>query len=372
MIHGSFDQAERAAGPWPGSGARTGEPAVKENTMKAALIGLPFSGKSLIMQALTGLEPSKKEETIGTIKVPDDRIDYLAGVYQPKKKTYAEFVVSDFNVPPDKSSVISSKIKNLVQKADTLILVVRNFESPLSPDPKDPAGEYRKLKDDIILTDILVIEKRMERESKEHKNPPEIGTLKKLAAILEEMRLPREGELTSEELERIVNYNFLTLKKPTVLVNQPEGENDLPGDLNTLLETDGLNCFSLSATLENELAKIPEAEQAAFLREFGLTEAASRRFVRNIYDGLGLISFLTAGEDEVRAWPVPRGTPAVHAAGKIHTDIEKGFIRAEVVAFDDFQACGSEAECKKAGKYRLEGKEYEVKDGDIINFRFNV
>jgi GTP-binding protein YchF len=340
--------------------------------MKAALIGLPHSGKSLILQALTGLESSKKEETIGTIKVPDERIDYLASVYQPKKKTYAEFAVSDFNLAGERESVISSKVKNLAQKADTLILVVRNFESSLSAEPKDPMAEYRKLKDDLILTDILVIEKRLEREAKEHKNPPEIGTIKKLAKLLEEMRFPREGDLSPEELERIVNYNFLTLKKPTVLVNQPEGENETPASLQGLLDADGLNCFALSATLENELAKIPPEEQGDFLKEFGLSEAASRRFVRHIYQGLGLISFLTAGEDEVRAWPIKNGTLALAAAGKIHTDIEKGFIRAEIVSCDDFKACGSEAECKKAGKYRLEGKEYVVRDGDIINFRFNI
>jgi GTP-binding protein YchF len=340
--------------------------------MKAALLGLPHSGKSLILQALTGLESSKKEETIGTIKVPDERIDFLAQVYQPKKKTYAEFVVSDFNLAGDRESVISSKVKNLVQKADTLILVIRNFDSTLAPEPKDPVAEYKKLKDDIILTDILVIEKRLEREAKEHKNPPELGTIKKFGKLLEEMRLPREGEMTTEELERIVHYNFLTLKKPTVLVNQPEGENEIPKPLADLLAQDEVNSFALSATLEHELSKIPPAEQESFLKEFGLTEAASRRFVRHIYQGLGLISFLTAGEDEVRAWPIRAGLPAVQAAGKIHTDIEKGFIRAEVVGFEDFKACGSEAECKKAGKYRLEGKEYVVRDGDIINFRFNI
>ncbi len=241
-----------------------------------------------------------------------------------------------------------------------------------APEPKDPAAEYGKIRDDILLTDILVIEKRLEREAKERKNPPELGTLKKVKELLEQMRLPKEGELTGEELERIAHYNFLSLKKPTVLVNQPEGESDVPAALKTLLAADGLDCFALSATLERELAAIPPAEQAGFLKEFGLTEPASRRFVRHIYRGLGLLSFLTAGEDEVRAWPIRTGTPAVQAAGKIHTDIEKGFIRAEVVAFDDFKACGSEAECKKAGKYRLEGKEYVVRDGDIINFRFNV
>jgi GTP-binding protein YchF len=340
--------------------------------MKAALVGLPRSGKSLIMQALTGLEPARKEEMIGTIKVPDERIDYLNDVYHPKKKTYAEFVISDFNLPADKGSVIPSKVKNMVQKADTLILVLRNFESSMSTDPKDPVNEYKKLKDEIFLTDILVIEKRLEREAKEHKNPPEIPVINKLNAILEESRFPAEEAFSPEELERIVNYNFLSLKKPTVLVNQPEGESAIPPMLETLLGQDNLDSFSLSATLEIELAKIPQAEQAAFLKEFNLEEAASQRFIKHIYQSLGLISFLTTGEDEVRAWPIREGTQAVEAAGKIHTDIQKGFIRAEVVGFDDFKNCGSEAECKKAGKYRLEGKEYIVQDGDIINFRFNV
>jgi ribosome-binding ATPase len=339
--------------------------------MKASLIGMPYSGKSLVFQALTSVELGKKEENIGTIKVPDSRIEYLSGIYNPKKKTFAEFIISDFNAGTEKDTVISSKIKNLIQKTDTLVLVLRNFDSQISGE-KNPLNEYKKLKEDIILTDMIVIEKRIERENKEKKNPAEMGILKKLNKLIENFSLPDINEFTSDELNKIVNYNFLTLKKMVVLVNQEEGNNAIPEDLARELENDKLVGFPISATLEDELNKIPPEEKQGFLESFGLTESANDRFVKHVYDVLGLISFLTSGEDEVRAWPIKKGMTAAQAAGKIHSDIEKGFIRAEVIHFDDFKQFNSEVECKKAGKYRLEGKDYIVKDGDIINFRFNV
>ena len=340
--------------------------------MKAALIGMPYSGKTLVFEALTSIVPGKKEENIGSIKVPDERIEYLTEIYNPKKITLAEFVISDFNSTPEKDAIKSSKIKNLIQKADTLVLVLRNFDSELSGEEKNPLDEYRKLKEDIILTDMIVLEKRIERENKEKKNPPEMGVLKKLARLLESFSLPDPDEFTEDDLAKITNYNFLTLKKMVILVNQSEGEDAIPQDLAVELAKDNLIGFSISATLENELNKISPEEKQGFLESFGLTESANDRFVKHVYNELGLISFLTSGEDEVRAWPIRKGMTAPQAAGKIHSDIEKGFIRAEVISYADFIQYNSEAECKKAGKYRLEGKDYIVKDGDIISFRFNV
>ena len=340
--------------------------------MKAALIGLPFSGKSTVFQALTGIESGKKEETVGTIKVPDERIDKLADIYNPKKKTYSEFVLSDYTVPPSKESALPAKVKNMIQKSDLLILTLRNFDSLMTSDPADPTAEYKKIKEDMILTDFVVIEKRLEREMKEKKNPPELKVLQRLRDLFENGEFPVADTVSPEEAELIANYNFLSLKKMIVLVNQPEGEQAVPEGLAKQLEADGISCFCVSAPLEVELSELAPEEQIEFLKDYGLSESASVRFIKSAYSALGLISFLTAGSDEVRAWPIKNGTPALYAAGKIHSDIQRGFIRAEVVHFDDFIKYGSEAECKKAAAYRLEGKEYVVKDGDIINFRFNV
>lgn len=340
--------------------------------MKAALIGLPFSGKSTVFQALTGIESGKKEETVGTIKVPDQRIDRLAEIYNPKKKTYGEFILSDYTVPPSKENAVPAKVKNLIQKSDLLIMTLRNFDSLMTSDAADPAEEYRRIKEEFILTDLLVIEKRLEREMKEKKNPPELKILQRLREILDSGNLPGAGKVSDDEMELIANYNFLSLKKMIVLVNQPEGETEIPAALEKELTADGISYFCVSATLEVELSELSPEEQAEFLKDYGLSESAGVRFIKSAYASLGLISFLTAGCDEVRAWPIKDGTPALYAAGKIHSDIQRGFIRAEVVHFDDFIKYGSEAECKKAAAYRLEGKEYVVKDGDIINFRFNV
>ncbi len=340
--------------------------------MKAALIGVPFSGKSTVFQSLTGIAPSKKEESMGTIKVPDKRIDSLAEIYSPKKKTYAEFIISDFSVPVSKDSVISSKVKNLIQKSDLLILTLRNFDSMMTADAKDPAVEYNKIMDELVISDFIVIEKRIERERKEKKNPPELSVLKKLYDALESGSVPREGDLSEEEFNLVSNYNFLSLKKRIVLVNQEEGSQEIPASLKEVLAAHDTDYFSVSAALELELAELSEEEQKEFLEGYDMKETACERFVQNAYSSLGLISFLTAGEDEVRAWPIKKGSSAVIAAGKIHSDIARGFIRAETVGFNDFIECGSEAECKKRGLFRLEGKEYTVADGDIINFRFNV
>ena len=242
----------------------------------------------------------------------------------------------------------------------------------MTSDATDAATEYKKIKEDLILTDFVVVEKRLEREMKEKKNPPELKILQRLRDLFESGEFPAHDTVSPEEAELIANYNFLSLKKIIVLLNQPEGEQNIPEELKKQLEADGISYFCVSAPLEVELSELTPEEQTEFLKDYGLTESASVRFIKSAYAALGLISFLTAGSDEVRAWPIKNGTPALFAAGKIHSDIQRGFIRAEVVHFDDFIKYGSEAECKKAAAYRLEGKEYVVKDGDIINFRFNV
>ncbi len=340
--------------------------------MRAALIGLPFSGKTSVFEILTGVQNGKKEENMGTIKVPDERIDALSEIYAPKKKTYAEFILSDFAIPSSRDAVISPKIKNMIQKTELLVIVLRNFDSLMTSDAKNPCLEYKKIIEDIMISDFIVIEKRLEREKKEKKNPPELGVLQKLKDALEGGECVDFSFLSDEDLEKVSNYNFLSLKKRIVLVNQSEGDNDIPADLAGLLKKEKTTAFSICATVEKELAELSPEEQLEFLEGFGLTETAKTRFIKETYAALGLISFLTAGPDEVRAWPIKDGTPAVDAAGKIHSDIARGFIRAETIDFETFIKYGSESECKKAGVFRLEGKEYSMKDGDIVNFRFNV
>jgi ribosome-binding ATPase len=340
--------------------------------MHASIIGAQYSGKTLSLQALTGIEYPKKEEIIGTIKVPDERIDYLSGLYKPKKTTYAELLISDYNIPPTENTIISSKTKNYIQKSDLLICVLRNFDSQLSENPKNPLKEYIKIKEEIIFSDLFTIEKRLEKEEKEKKNPPEIKIIKKLNEILNQNRYPKEDEFTNDELITIVNFSFLSLKKIIVLLNQQEGIFEIPDELTKNLKEDNISCFQISATLENELNKIPEDERQSFLSSYGLNEPASSKFIKHTYNSMGLISFFTVGEDEVKAWSIKKDMSAQEAAGKIHSDIQRGFIKAEVMSYEDLQSLGSEAECKKAGKFRLEGKDYSVKDGDIISYRFNV
>ena len=340
--------------------------------MKAALIGLPFSGKSTVFQVLTGVEPGKKEETMGTIKVPDERIDRLSEMYSPKKTTFAEFVLSDFSVPSGKDTVIPAAVKNGVQKSDLLILVLRNMDSVMTSEPTDAVSEYTQLIDELIVTDLITIERRIERNRKERNKLPELPVLEKLQTILESGELPLKDDLNDDDLGHIASYNFLSLKQRIILLNQSEDAITPDESLLSALAVHNDAVFSLSATLELEMNELSDEDREAFLADYGLKGSARNRFIQAAYSALGLISFLTAGEDEVRAWPIKRGLVALYAAGKIHSDIQRGFIRAEIISFEDFSALGSESACRKAGKYRLEGKTYPVQDGDIINFRFNV
>ncbi|MBF0440655.1 MAG: redox-regulated ATPase YchF [Oligoflexales bacterium] len=339
--------------------------------MKAALAGLAYSGKTSIFKALTSVDAGKKDESIGSIKVPDERIDFLCSVYHPKKTTYAEFILTDLNVQ-EKSSIIPAKTKSIIQKSELLILVLRNFDSVMTESPRNPLAEYNKLMDEIVITDFIVIENRLERQKKEQRKLPEQKILEKLHFILGENRFPGDEEISGEEMRLLNNYNFLSLKKCMVLINQPEGETEIPSDLEKKLCENNMAYFPISAALECELNELSRDEQVSFLESYGLKETGKERFIREAYRTMGLISFLTCGEDECRAWPIKSSSKAVDAASRIHSDIARGFIRAETISFDDFKRLGSEAECKKAGLYRLEGKEYIVKDGDIINFRFNV
>ncbi|MBI2182415.1 MAG: redox-regulated ATPase YchF [Deltaproteobacteria bacterium] len=304
--------------------------------MKVGLIGHRGAGKTTIFNMLTGLQArvggfgGREEVHLGVIKVPDGRVDRLSEIFKPKKTTYAEIRFTDF--PP------------------------------------------RQGDDNLKSKDMTVVENRRARLKKEKARPQEEALLERCAKALENEESLRNLTFSNDEENLLSGFGFLSRKPVLVLFNQADGKagQALAASYQDELKRRGLEGLPLAGKVEMEIAQLDERDRAAFLQEIGVSEPARDRFIQLSYRLLDLISFLTTGEDEVRAWTITRGTNARKAAGKIHSDIERGFIRAEVVAFEDFVALGSEAKCKEAGKLRLEGKDYVVADGDIIHFRFAV
>lgn len=352
--------------------------------MKAALVGLPQSGKTSLFQALTGASghSSRGALNLGTVKVPDPRVDHLAEIYQPRRRVYATLEVVEANTPAATGerrpgqSALDAAFLNLVKPMDAFLLVLRAFDEEGLCDPRADLGI---LLDEMAFADLLVLESRLERDELDRKKGKPGMPGEEREALLACQRLLNEGRriVEDEGLARnpmLRNYAFLTAR-PAIAVANVRDEDAARGPevLSRMgLADRGLPVFACSARLEAEVAELPEEDRPTFLQELGIPEPAVHRVVREVYRALGLISFLTAGEDECRAWPIRRGTLAPQAAGVVHSVIEKGFIRAEVIAYDDFIALGSEAAARKAGRYRLEGRDYVVKDGDIVHFRFNV
>jgi GTP-binding protein YchF len=342
--------------------------------MKVGLIGHRGAGKTTIFNMLTGLQAQvggfgKEEVHLGVIKVPDERIDRLSQIFKPKKTTYAEIRFTDF--PPQAEDKLKSNNALVMQmrEVDAIALVLRDFESGSAP-----IRELNDLLTEMILADLTIVENRRNRLKKEKGRPQEEGLLERCAKALENEQSLRTLNFSAEEENLLSGFGFLSRKPLLVLFNQSEDQAGHPLALSYQeeLQRRDLEGLALAGKVEMEIAQLDESDRAAFLKEIGITEPARDRFIRASYHLLDLISFFTAGEDEVRAWTITQGTHARQAAGKIHSDIERGFIRAEVIAYADFIAHGSEAKCKEAGKLRLEGKDYIVKDADIIHFRFAV
>ena len=344
--------------------------------MKIGIVGFPGAGKSTVFGALTGLEvgPGSHDKTrVGVVKVPDPRVDALAALYEPKKKTYAEVAFTDLGgghgTGLDRAALVAMK------PLEALCQVVRAFPGPAGEAP-DPLREIEGLAAETILADLEVVEQRLARLAREHggKGGREADLLQRIHAALEAERAIRELDLGAEEQRAIAGYAFLTLKPLLLVLNVGEEElaAAVPPEIAAAAARRGLGLVVLSASVELDIAQMEPAEQADFLASLGVAEPAAHRFIRAAYELLDLISMLTAGPDECRAWPVPRGTPAPRAAGKIHSDIERGFIRAEVVPWQELVRLGSEHACRDAGKLRTEGKSYVVQDGDVVHFRFNV
>ena len=344
--------------------------------MKSGIIGLPGAGKTTVFEALT-LSPedaaSKTESRIGTIRVPDERIDVLSRMYKPRKTIYAQV---EYYLPAahsqKKEPAGEASVWTQVRDCDALIHVLRNFKV-YGTDAPSPEADFTRLDQELMIADLVVAEKRLERLELDRRRGKQVDAEE--MALLTECVANLEKEIPLRKFEHLAaahqlrGFAFLSAKPVLVLFNNEDDDDDLPeaGELIT-----NESCMVIRGKLEQELAQMTEEEANEFLQEFNITASATDRVIQRSYDLLGLISFFTVGEDEVRAWTIKNNTDAVNAAGAIHSDMQKGFIRAEVLAYDDLMDAGSYAEARKKGTVRLEGKTYGVVDGDIINFRFNV
>ncbi len=356
--------------------------------MKVALLGLLQSGKSTILASLSGKDippvgSTNIEEAI--VPVPDERLDWLTDFYKPKKTTRAVIDCLDlpgFNFLDDHGRSAARRLINNIRTVDMLVLVVRAFEDPSVPPYRntvDPARDLAELQTELLLADLELVTTRIERLEKQLKKPlkdhahdeAELALQKKLQQTIEAEKPISSAIETDADLELIKSLGFLTLKPMAVAVNVGEKQLDVKFDFAGLLDG-SIPVTTLCAKLEYELSQLDPDSRRDFMADLGITESAAANFARSCYSAMGLISFLTVVSDELRAWPIKQGTVALDAAGKVHTDIKRGFIRAETFAFEDLKDLGDEKALKAAGKIRLEGKEYIVRDGDIINFRFNV
>ena len=343
--------------------------------MKIGLVGYPGTGKSTVFGALTGLDVATGfgvgKANLGAVKVPDARVDALAALYDPKKTTYAEITFSDLGA--GKGEGLDRAALVAMRNVDALCQVLRAFPDAAG-EPGDPLAELRGLETETLLADLELVEQRIAKLTKDRSNPRELALLERVKAALESERAVRSLDLSEEEQKSLSGYALLTAKPLLLVLNVAEGEVAAPAPdaLARAAAERGLGLVVLSARVEMDIAQLDASEQGEFLASIGLTEPAVHRFIRAAFELIDLISMLTSGPDEFRAWPVPRGTLAPRAAGKIHSDIERGFIRAEVIRCEDLLKYGSESKCKDAGALRIEGKEYVVQDGDVVHFRFNV
>jgi GTP-binding protein YchF len=364
--------------------------------LRAALIGLASSGKTTLFQLMTGTKAAAsaqgKDVAIGISKVPDMRLDRLTAMFNPRKRVPA--TVEFFDPAASGRTGGAHALVDVVtyRNADALVHVVRAFQDPSIPHPSqtvDPARDAQAMEDELILADLGVAERRLERLEKDLKKSrtPELERerdgLTVCRSALEEGRPLRSLDLRGDDLKRLRGFQFLSAKPLLVVINLDEAQLTTGGEdamgIDEAARQSGLTAFlsractaavAVCARIELEIAQLEAADARVFLSDLHLKESGLDRVIRASYDLLGYISFFTVGDDECRAWSVPRGTPAQLAASEIHSDIARGFIRAEVVSYDALALRGSMAACRDHGEVRLEGKEYVVEDGDIVNFRF--
>lgn len=350
--------------------------------MKAGIVGYRGAGKTTIFNVLTGLRAEvggfhgDDVKNLGTIKVPDERLKAIADRISPKKLTYAEMAFTDLAATsPEKGKGFTANVLNELRKMEALVHVVRGFDNPALSEAPDLARDAAGFESELVLADLIVVEKRLERLRKEGTKSREREILEILQAHLEaDQPLRLLKSLSGEDWKQLVGYAFLSQKPCLLLLNVPDDQAAAqpPEALASFAKEHDLRLMVVSGQVEMELNDLAPEEAKEYLSALGLSESARARFIHAAYDMLELISFFTAGPDEVRAWTIRRGTLAQAAAGKIHSDIERGFIRAEVMQWPDMVALGSDSKCREAGKMRLEGKEYLPQDGEVIHFRFNV
>lgn len=360
--------------------------------MKVAIVGLEQVGKTTLFGALTrqpvkvGVGSYGGDSSVAVVEVPDRRIDALAEMYNPRKVTRAAVEFVDGAGGGMSGSRFGAQFLQEIRQSDALVVVVRAFTNAAVPEPEgglDPQRDYRNLGAELILADLDLVEKRLERMEKQDRSKPKSAQGGVEKEIILRIREHLEKELplssmtfTAAEEEALRHLEFVS-RKPLVIVANV-GEDDLQGEnprlveLRQWAERSGTPLLEIAGAVELEIAQLGPEDEASFLEAMGLEESGRNRLIRTVYDLLGLISFLTAGEDEVRAWTIRRGDNAVTAAGKIHSDLARGFIRAEVIPFEALIGAGSEKEAKAKGLYRLEPKTYIVQDGDIMNIRFSV
>ena len=346
--------------------------------MKVGLVGFAGSGKTTVFNTLTGLDVPVGyggELRYGVVRVPDERIDALSRIFKPKKTTYAEIAFCD--VPGEHGAHkkgLSTKALNQIREQEALCLVLRDFANPGLDEPPDPMRDLEAFLLECSFADLEAIERRLGRAQRENAPRAEVAAFEMMKATLEAGRPLRSIPDAALARGPLRGYGFLTDRPLLVALNRSESRaaEPMPPDLTARLAQVDAAGLVLSASVEAEIAKLDPGEQAAFLADLGLTESALTRFIRASYALLDLTSFFTVGADEVRAWTIRRGTKAREAAGRIHSDLERGFIRAEVIPYAVFMEYGSEHAVKEAGRLQVEGKDYVVADGDIMHIRFNV
>lgn len=358
--------------------------------MKIGISGLPKSGKTTIFNALTkseaetSLYDNKIEPNLGNVHVLDERITHFSEIYQPKSTVYASIEFIDFPAMEednDQHQFLNTTSMTLLKNSDALAIVLRNFSDPVLDETyykADPLKDFKSIQEQFILSDLITAEKRIEKIELGYKRgikTPAIQleekVLKDICTVLNEIKPISTLTLNEDEQKVIRGFQFLSQKPILIVLNSDE--NNLYKNDNIIEQLKEYSeCIEFAGKFEMELSRLDEEEAQMFMDDMNIKDSAIHVFTKSAYSVLGLISFFTVGTDEVRAWTIHKGDNALEAAGKIHSDLARGFIRAETFNYSDFQTYGSEKAIREKGLFRLEGKTYIVKDGDVLNIRFNV